>query len=87
MSLFSFLILDLKEKRTRYLYKCHFYCLKVILSVGMICQKSWQNITICKNNLNCYANVLQGGVWEGAIEITDKMERGSDNLSSTKNKE
>lgn len=53
----------------------------------MICQKSWQNITICKNNLNCYANVLQGGVWEGAIEITDKMERGSDNLSSTKNKE
>lgn len=46
---------------------------KVILSVSMKCQKSWQNITICKSNLNCYTNILQGPRWEGAIEISTEQ--------------
>lgn len=45
----------------------------------MKCQKSWQNITTFKSNLNGYTNILQGEAWEGAIETMDKMECGSDN--------
>lgn len=45
-----------------------------------------KNITICKSNLNCYANILQGPRWEGAIEISTDTKCGSDNLFSTTTK-